>query len=110
MNDVQVELGLWLRPGVTGGEIFERGYREISRHLDNFPREFIGHGIGLVAHEQPRMNRPNRTVLEPDTVVCIEYSYYHDGVRFHTEDTFLVKDDGVEFWTEGCPRELVVPV
>jgi hypothetical protein len=31
-------------------------------------------------------------------------------VRFHTEDTFLVKDDGVEFWTEGCPRELVVPV
>ena len=110
LNDVQVELGLWLRPGVTGGEIFERGYREISRHLDKFPREFIGHGIGLVAHEQPRMNRPNRTVLEPDTVVCIEFSYYHDGVRFHTEDTFLVKDDGVEFWTESCPRELVVPV
>ena len=110
LNDVQVELGHWLRPGVTGGEIFERGYREISRHLDNFPREFIGHGIGLAAHEQPRMNRPNRTVLEPDTVVCIEYSYYHDGVRFHTEDTFHVKDGGVEFWTEGCPRELVVPV
>ena len=110
LNEVQIELGLWLRPGVTGGEIFERGYDEISRHLNNFPREFVGHGIGLGSHEQPRMNKVNRTVLEPDTVVCIEYSYYHDGVRFHTEDTFLVTDDGVEFWTEGCPRDLVVPV
>ena len=110
LNDVQVELGLWLKPGVTGGEIFERGYGEISKYLNNFPREFVGHGIGLGAHEQPRMNRVNRTVLEPNTVVCLEYSYYHEGVRFHTEDTFLVTDKGVEFWTESCPRELVVPV
>jgi Xaa-Pro aminopeptidase len=110
LNEVQVELGLWLRPGVTGGEIFERGYARIGRYLDRFPREFLGHGIGLGSHEQPRMNRVNRTVLEPDTVVCIEYSYYHDGVRHHTEETFLVKADGVEHWTRDCPRELVVPV
>ena len=56
------------------------------------------------------MNQVNRTVLEPNTVICIEYSYYHDGVRHHTEDTFLVKADGVEHWTTDCPRELVVPV
>ena len=42
-------------------------------------------------------------------VICIEYSYYHDGVRHHTEDTFLVTDKGVENWTANCPRELVVP-
>ncbi|MGG5822735.1 M24 family metallopeptidase [Falsiroseomonas sp. HW251] len=108
LNEVQVELGLWLRPGVTGGEIFERGYSHISRYLNNFPREFVGHGIGLGSHEQPRMNRVNRTVLEPDTVVCIEYSYYHDGVRHHTEDTFLVTDKGVEHWTANCPRDLIV--
>ena len=65
---------------------------------------------GLNPHEQPRMNQVNRTVLEPDTVICIEYSYYHDGVRHHTEDTFLLKADGVEHWTADCPRELVVPV
>lgn len=108
LNEVQVELGLWLKPGVTGGEIFERGYHHISRYLNNFPREFVGHGIGLGSHEQPRMNRVNRTVLEPDTVVCIEYSYYHDGVRHHTEDTFLVTDKGVEHWTANCPRDLIV--
>ncbi|HEX5077596.1 MAG TPA: Xaa-Pro peptidase family protein [Geminicoccaceae bacterium] len=109
LNEVQVELGLSLRPGVTGGEIFDRGYEKISQYLPRFPREFVGHGIGLGSHEQPRMNQVNRTVLEPNTVFCIEYSYYHDGVRHHTEDTFLVTENDVEFWTEGCPRDLIVP-
>ena len=110
LNEAQLELGAWLKPGVTGGEIFERGYDHISRHLENFPREFVGHGIGLAPHEQPRMNRVNRTILEPNTVVCLEFSYYHDGVRHHTEDTFLVKADTVEHWTASCPRDLVIPV
>ena len=108
LNEVQVELGMWLKPGITGGEIFERGYNHISKHLPNFPREFVGHGLGLNPHEQPRMNRVNRTIVEPDTVVCLEYSYYHDGVRHHTEDTFLIKADSVEHWTANCPRELIV--
>jgi Xaa-Pro aminopeptidase/Xaa-Pro dipeptidase len=110
LNEAQLELGAWLKPGVTGGEIFERGYNHISRHLENFPREFVGHGIGLAPHEQPRMNRVNRTILEPNTVVCLEFSYYHDGVRHHTEDTFLVTADTVEHWTASCPRDLVIPV
>lgn len=108
LNDVQMELGLWIRPGVTGGEIFTRGHAQISRHLPDFPREFIGHGIGLNSHEEPRMNRPNRTLVEPNTVVCVEFSYYHDGVRHHTEDTFLISEDKTEMWTLGCPRDLIV--
>jgi hypothetical protein len=45
-----------------------------------------------------------------DSVVYQQFlSYYHEGVRHHTEDTFLVRDDGVEFWTRNCPRELIVP-
>jgi Xaa-Pro aminopeptidase len=109
LNDAQMELGMSLRPGMTGGEIFDRGYALISRHLDSFPREFVGHGLGLGAHEQPRMNQVNRTVLEAGTVYCIEYSYYHDGCRHHTEETFLVKEDGVDCWTADCPRDLLVP-
>ena len=110
LNEVQLELGAWLKPGVTGSECFERSYKHISKYLPNYPREFIGHGLGLNAHEQPRMNAVNRTVLEPNTVICLESSYYHDGVRHHTEDTFLVKANGVENWTVECPRELVIPV
>jgi Xaa-Pro aminopeptidase len=108
LNEVQLELGMSLKPGMTGGEIFDRGYAMISRYLNNFPREFVGHGLGLGSHEQPRMNHVNKTVLEAPSVVCIEYSYYHEGVRHHTEDTFLVTDNGVENWTAECPRELIV--
>ncbi len=109
LNEVQLEIGHWLKPGVTGGEVFERGYALISKHLENFPREFLGHGLGLGSHEQPRLNQVNRTVLEVPAVICIEMSYYHDGCRHHTEDTFLVTEKRVENWTAGCPRELVVP-
>jgi Xaa-Pro aminopeptidase len=94
---------------MTGGELFEKGYALISKHLEKFPREFIGHGLGIGSHEQPRMNRVNRSVLEVPAVICIEYSYYHDRVRHHTEDTFLVTDKSVENWTAGCPRDLIVP-
>jgi Xaa-Pro aminopeptidase len=110
LNEAQLELGMGLRPGMTGGEMFERGYSLISKHLPKFPREFVGHGVGIGSHEQPRMNEVNRTVLEGPAVICIEYSYYHDGCRHHTEDTFLVTEAGVENWTESCPRELVVKV
>lgn len=110
LNEAQLELGMGLRPGMTGGEVFERGYSLISKHLPKFPREFVGHGVGIGSHEQPRMNAVNRTVLEAPAVICIEYSYYHDGCRHHTEDTFLVTEAGVENWTESCPRELIVRV
>ena len=110
LNDVQLEVGASIRPGITGGEIFERGYRMISKHLPDFPREFIGHGIGLSSHELPRMNRVNRTVVEPHSVVCVEYSYYHEGVRHHTEDTFFIGPDQTENWTTDCKRELIVQV
>jgi Xaa-Pro dipeptidase len=109
LNEAQLELGMAMRPGMTGGELFEKGYALISKHLEKFPREFIGHGLGIGSHEQPRMNRVNRSVLEVPAVICIEYSYYHDGVRHHTEDTFLVTDKSVENWTAGCPRDLIVP-
>ena len=36
LNEVQLELGAWLKPGVTGGECFERGYDHISRYLNEF--------------------------------------------------------------------------
>jgi Xaa-Pro dipeptidase len=108
LNEAQMELGMGLRPGMTGGEIFDRGYALINRNLPNFPREFVGHGLGIGAHEQPRMNAINRTVLEADSIVCLEYSYYHDGCRHHTEETFHVTGTGVQCWTENCPRELVV--
>jgi Xaa-Pro aminopeptidase len=109
LNDVQLGLAHWMRPGMTGGQIFEHGYNEISKRLPNFPREFVGHGLGMGSHEQPRMNRVNKTVLEADTVFCLEFSYYHEGIRHHTEDTFLITENALEHWTKDTPRDLILP-
>jgi Xaa-Pro aminopeptidase len=109
--EVELELGRSVRIGETGGEIYERGARMIGKYLKNFPREFVGHGIGLVSNEQPRMNAGNDVPVEPNTVYCTELSYYLEGgVRLHVEDMFVVTEAGVEMLTEDCPRELAIPI
>ena len=108
LNDAQMETAYWLKPGVTGGEIFDYSYKQISKHLENYPREFFGHGLGIGSHEQPRMNKVNKTILEPNTPICLETSYYYEGVRFHSEETFLVKENGIDHWTADCPRDLII--
>jgi Xaa-Pro aminopeptidase len=109
--DVEMEVALSIKPGDTGGEIFERGHRAISRHINKFPREFIGHGIGLIQNEEPRMCRDNRVPIEPGTVYCVEFSaYLDDGARPHVEDMYLLTETGVEILTRNCPRDLIVPI
>jgi Xaa-Pro dipeptidase len=109
--EVEKELGRSIRVGETGGSIYERGVRAIRRHLPDFPREFVGHGIGLILNEEPRMHEGNRVEVEAGTVYCTELSYYlEDGARLHVEDMFLITEDGVEMLTEACPRHLVIPL
>ena len=108
--EVEVELGLSVRIGETGGDIYRRGVAAIGSQLDRFPREFVGHGIGLILNEEPRMDASNRVEVEPGTVYCTELSFYlDDGVRLHVEDMFLITDQGVEMLTRDCPRDLVIP-
>lgn len=109
--EAEIALGQSTRVGETGDEIYQRGTREIGKHLDRFPREFVGHGIGLVFNEEPRMSAGNRVPIEAGTVFCTELSYYlEDGVRLHVEDMFLITESGVEMLTRDCPRNLAIPV
>lgn len=109
--EAEIALGQSIRIGETGDEIYRRGTREIGKHLDRFPREFVGHGIGLVFNEEPRMSAGNQVPVEAGTVFCAELSYYlDDGVRLHVEDMFLITDSGVEMLTRDCPRDLSIPI
>jgi Xaa-Pro aminopeptidase len=109
--EAELELGHSIRVGETGAEIYARAIRAIGKHLQGFPREFVGHGIGLVLNEEPRMSADNRVAVEPGTVYCTELSYYlEDGVRPHVEDMFVVTESGVELLTRDCPHDLVIPL
>jgi Xaa-Pro aminopeptidase len=109
--DAEIELANSIRIGETGGEIYARGVRLIEKHLNKFPREFVGHGIGLVFNEEPRMNAGNRTPVEAGTVFCTELSHYlEDGVRLHVEDMYVITEAGIEMITRDCPRDLAIRI
>lgn len=109
--EAEIALGHSIRIGETGEDIFRRGVREVAQRLDGFPREFVGHGIGLVLNEEPRMAEGNSVAVEEGTVYCTELSYYlSDGARLHIEDMFMITREGVTCLTADCPRDLTVPV
>lgn len=80
----------------------ESGYGEYFMHS-------LGHGVGLVVHEAPRLAPGQDTVLEPGMVVTIEPGLYipgWGGVRI--EDTVLVKEDGCEILTPVTKNLIVL--
>ncbi len=103
-------IGLYLKPGRSCVDVYNWGFKFMNERLPGYAREFLGHGIGLTSHEEPRLHEGNPMVLEPGMVICIENSFYLDGARYHFEDTFLIEDSGPACWTTALGRTLEVPV
>lgn len=81
--------------------ITERGYGEYFGHG-------LGHGVGILVHEEPRVNWLNEQVLEPGMVITIEPGIYLPqigGVRI--EDDILITKDGCERLTR-LPKDLLI--
>jgi Xaa-Pro aminopeptidase len=68
----------------------------------------LGHGLGLLVHENPSLRPESDQTLEPGNVVTVEPGIYlagRGGVRI--EDLVVVRDGGAEVLT-GVTKELVV--
>jgi Xaa-Pro dipeptidase len=86
------------RPGVKASEIFRAGVEEVrKRGIPQFDRHHIGHAIGCVCHDDPRIAPGDHTPLEEAMVINIEMPYYELGFGgAHVENTFLITKAGCE--------------
>jgi Xaa-Pro aminopeptidase len=70
-------------------------------------RHGLGHGVGLLVHEDPSLRQEEDHVLEPGNVVTVEPGVYvpgEGGIRI--EDLVVVTEDGCEI-LGGFTKELV---
>jgi Xaa-Pro aminopeptidase len=95
----QVHVGLidWLRPGVTGGEVYDRAQAAYGEAGLTYPWGTFGHSIGLDMHEGFEFSSGSEHVLEPGMVVCVELTHTDPGeARYHVEDMVAITEDGAE--------------
>jgi Xaa-Pro aminopeptidase len=87
--------------GVARAVIEEAGHGEHFGHG-------LGHGVGLVVHEEPRLSKQAEGELEAGNVVTVEPGVYLPGeLGVRIEDLVAVTEDGAEVFTP-FPKGLTV--
>jgi len=95
--DIERATGEALEPGVTAMDVHNavKGFYESHGHKYN--RVFIGHGLGIGCHEYPFLGPSHGDWnLEPGMFFQVEPSIALDQSRMHTEDSFIVTENGGE--------------
>jgi Xaa-Pro aminopeptidase len=98
-----------VRPGPEGREIdaIARDIIAAAGHGEHFGHG-LGHGVGLVTHEAPRLARTSSTALAAGHVVTVEPGVYLPGVGgVRIEDLVVVTETGRDVLSKTT-KELVV--
>jgi Xaa-Pro aminopeptidase len=97
-----------VRPGPTGRELdaIARDMIAAAGHAEHFGHG-LGHGVGLVTHEAPRLARTAEARLEPGNVVTVEPGVYVPGLGgVRIEDLVVVTENGRDVLS-GTTKELL---
>ena len=97
-----------VQAGVTCGEVDGAARRVLAGYrLDRYFVHSTGHGLGLEVHEDPRVAKGQKQVLEPGNVITIEPGVYVPGVGgIRIEDDVAVHATRTEVLTR-IPRDLI---
>lgn len=97
-----------LRSGVTGIEV-DRIARDVLAEydLEQYFGHGLGHSLGLEIHEEPRLSKAGKNMMQPNMLITDEPGVYipgWGGIRI--EDTVLITADGAEPLTHA-PKEFI---
>lgn len=97
-----------VKAGITTGAVDAAARGLLQRKgLGRYFVHSTGHGIGLEIHEDPRLARGQKRLLETGNVITLEPGVYVEGVGgIRIEDDVLVTSRGAEILTTA-PRELL---
>lgn len=105
--EAQLQAIAAIRPGVLAHDVDNVARAIIAKAgFGSRFRHGLGHGLGLLVHEAPRLAVKNQTILKPGMVVTVEPGIYlpgWGGVRI--EDDVLVTRTGHEVLTH-VPKRL----
>lgn len=88
--------------GVCRGIIADAGYGDWFTHG-------TGHGVGLLIHEDPFLNRASDAILQVGDVVTVEPGVYREGFGgIRVEDLVVVTSDGCRVLT-ASPKDSPCP-
>jgi Xaa-Pro aminopeptidase len=97
-----------VRNGVSCGEVDAAARQVLAGYrLEHLFVHSTGHGLGLEVHEDPRLARGQKKLLEPGNVITIEPGVYAEGIGgIRIEDDVAVYADRTEVLTR-VPRDLI---
>ncbi len=98
-----------VKPGASGIEVdaVARKIIEDAGYGPNFGHG-LGHGVGLVVHEGPRLSKKSTDILVPGNIVTVEPGIYVPGFGgCRIEDLVLVTETGCRILSHS-PKELRV--
>jgi Xaa-Pro aminopeptidase len=97
-----------LRPGVTGGELYRVGQAVAERHNlgTAVNHVYLGHATGITTNERPFLVEGETQPVTAGCLINLEPGIFVPEVGGTSlEDTFLVREDGIESLTQ-CDRTL----
>ncbi len=88
----------FLKPGQSCKEMFEAVHGELDGWNGHQFFHHAGHGVGLDAHEVPRINPNWDDTFQPGDLIAFEPGLYSDGLKggIRLENNYLITESGFE--------------
>lgn len=109
LYDVQRYLIDMVRPGIKACDIYFKAVELMEKAGIKLSLSHVGHGIGLVLHEDPLLSPLNDQILMENMVINIEPFYVTDE-GYHSEDTLLVTSDGYKILSDFADHSKIIPI